>query len=384
MSPVRILHVVTSVDPALGGVAESIRARGMQLLAMGHCVEVVSLDTPGNPNLKKYPLPLHTLGRGVSAWQYHRGLVPWLRIHARRFDAVIVDGIWQYHGYAVRKALQGMGVPYYVFPHGMLDPWFKRTYPLKHLKKWLFWPWSEYRLLRDAKAVLFTCEEEKLLARESFWLYSANERLAPLGTNHPPSNNTELADSFLQTHTQLRTHPFFLFLGRIHPKKGCDLILSAFSQVAHEHLEYHLVMAGPAKPTYLSSLQAQAQKLGIAHRVHWTGMVNGDAKWGALYACDAFILPSHQENFGIAVVEALACIKPVLISDKVNIWREIEQDDSGLVAPDTLNGTTQLLRRWLAKPSTERETMAVQAGKTFDKRYTVRASANALLSALKN
>ena len=67
---------------------------------------------------------------------------------------------------------QGFHTPaYFVFTHGMLDPWFKRTYPLKHLKKWLYWPWAEYRVLRDAQAVLFTCEEERILARQSFWLY---------------------------------------------------------------------------------------------------------------------------------------------------------------------------------------------------------------------
>jgi glycosyltransferase involved in cell wall biosynthesis len=129
-------------------------------------------------------------------------------------------------------------------------------------------------------------------------------------------------------------------------------------------------------------LQAQAKTMGIEQRVHWTGMVKGDAKWGALYACDAFVLPSHQENFGIAVAEALACSKPVLISDKVNIWREIAQGGCGLVAPDTLAGTTQLLVGWLALPASGRTAMVAQARRTFDQRYTVNASANSLICAV--
>jgi glycosyltransferase involved in cell wall biosynthesis len=378
----RILHVVSSVDPALGGVAESIRSRGVKLAEMGHTVEVVSLDDPTAPFVANYALKLHPLGRGRTAWQYHAGLVPWLRANAERFDAVVVDGIWQFHGLATRTALVGSGVPYYVFTHGMLDPWFKRTYPLKHLKKWLFWPWAEYRVLRDARAVLFTCEEEKQLARQSFWLYRANERLAPLGTTEPPTNGAALANGFWQSYPQLNGQPFFLFLGRLHPKKGCDLLLSAFAQVAAAHPKQHLVMAGPADPAYLAILQAQAKTMGIEHRVHWTGMVKGDAKWGALYACDAFVLPSHQENFGIAVVEALACAKPVLISDKVNIWREMAQDGCGVVAPDTLAGTTQLLQGWMALPATERASMVAQARQTFDQRYTVQASADGLLGAI--
>jgi glycosyltransferase involved in cell wall biosynthesis len=264
----------------------------------------------------------------------------------------------------------------------MLDPWFKHRYPLKHLKKWLFWPWAEYRVLRDARAVLFTCEEEKQLARESFWLYRANERLAPLGTTEPPRNGAALAEGFLQKFSHLRDQPFFLFLGRIHPKKGCDLILSAFAEMAKVHPRQQLVMAGPGEPGYLATLKSQARELGVEHRIHWIGMVKGNDKWGALYACDAFVLPSHQENFGIAVVEALACGKPVLISDKVNIWREMMQDGCGLVEPDTPLGTATLLKNWLALPLAGRTSMAAQARKTYEQRYTINASADALLSAV--
>ncbi|MEB0151131.1 glycosyltransferase, partial [Pseudomonas sp. CCC2.2] len=80
------------------------------------------------------------------------------------------------------RALAKKKIPYFIFTHGMLDPWFKKNYPLKHLKKWLYWTWGEYRVLRDAKAVLFTCEEEKILARQSFWLYKANEVVTAFGT----------------------------------------------------------------------------------------------------------------------------------------------------------------------------------------------------------
>ncbi len=378
----RILHVVSSVDPKLGGVAESIRSRGVKLVEMGHTVEVVSFDDPQDPFVVSYALKLHPLGHGRTAWLYQPALPAWLRANGKRFDAVVVDGLWQYHAYATRQALAGSGIPYYVFPHGMLDPWFKHAHPLKHLKKWLFWPWAEYRVLRDARAVLFTCEEERRLARESFWLYKVNERLAPLGTSEPPGNGEALSKGFLSIYPLLREQPFLLFLGRIHPKKGCDLLLSAFAANASDHPNHHLVMAGPADEDYLAALQAQARSLGIEQRVHWIGMVKGDAKWGALYACDAFVLPSHQENFGIAVVEALACSKPVLISDKVNIWREAVQDGSGLVETDSLCGATALLKGWFQLHNAGRAAMAKQARQTYERRYTVQASADALLRAV--
>jgi len=104
-----------------------------------------------------------------------------------------------------------------------------------------------------------------------------------------------------------------------------------------------------------------------------------DAKWGAFAACEAFILPSHQENFGIAVAEALACGRPVLISDQVNIAPEIAGDGAGLVEPDTLEGTIRLLERWLSLDAEQRESMQEQALITFATRYDMRRNSALIL-----
>ena len=107
-------------------------------------------------------------------------------------------------------------------------------------------------------------------------------------------------------------------------------------------------MAGPDEGGLRPVLETQAQRLRIDGRVHWTGMLEGDLKWGAFHAADAFVLPSHQENFGVAVAEALACGLPVLISDKVNIWPDIAQDEAGIVNPDTAEGTYRSMATLLA------------------------------------
>jgi glycosyltransferase involved in cell wall biosynthesis len=278
---------------------------------------------------------------------YNKRLIPWLRANAHQYDAVIVEGLWQYIGFAVWRALAGTSTPYYVFSHGMLGPWFKHTYPLKHLKKWLYWPWAEYRVLRDARRVLFTCDEERKLARESFWLYKVCEEVAGFGVANPPVNDEELAAKFLDEYPLLQGKRIALYLSRIHEVKGCDLLLVSFAKVAKQDDSLHLVMAGPDQTGWIPKLQAQAEALGIAHRITWLGMLQGNVKWSAFYAAEVFVLPSHHENFGVVVVEALACGKPVLISNKVNIWREIEADGAGFVADDTQAGTDDLLNRWL-------------------------------------
>src|SRR4051812_19499062 len=99
---------------------------------------------------------MHAFGARRGRFPFRSQFTPWLRKNHRSYDAVIVNGLWQYSGFGAWRALEP-GFPYFVFTHGMLDPWFKRQYPLKHFKKWLYWPWADYRLLRDAAAVLFTC-----------------------------------------------------------------------------------------------------------------------------------------------------------------------------------------------------------------------------------
>lgn len=173
---------------------------------------------------------------------------------------------------------------------------------------------------------------------------------------------------FLARWPELRGERLILFLGRVHEKKGCLELVEAFSSGGAAG---HLVFAGPAEGEYARRVQARVTELGLEQRVTFTGLLEGDLKWGAFHTADAFVLPSHQENFGVAVAEALACGVPVLISDKVNIWPEIEADGAGLVEPDGLAGTARLLERWGALPELEKSAMRVAARRCFEQRYEI-------------
>ena len=380
IEPMNILQVISSIDPRGGGTVESIHQFGIFLTKMGHCVEVVCLDDPDAPWLASFPLKTYALGTGKTLYYYSPALMPWLKENAPRYDAVIVNGLWQYPGFAVWRALHGTTTPYFVYTHGMLDPWFKRAFKLKHFRKSLYWPWGEYRVLRDAKAVLFTCEEERLLAPQSFRLYRANGVIAPLGIEGAVGNAVVQKEAFLSHFPELRGKRLILFLGRIHVKKGCDLLIEAFAQVAADDPELHLVMAGPDEVGRQAELEARVSALGIAGRVSWPGMLLGDLKWGGFHASDVFSLPSHQENFGFAVAEALACSLPVLISNKVNIWREIQEDGAGLVANDTLEDTRHTLQQWVGMSTTAKQEMRQNALLCFRRRFEIAQAAANLLA----
>ena len=380
----RILRSIHSVNPAGGGPIEGIKQVARVHQAAGHETEIVSLDGPDDAWVRECPVKVHALGPGKTSYGYAGKLVPWLTERRRDYDAAIVSGLWQYSGFGAWRALHGTDTPYFVFPHGMLDPWFKRAYPLKHLKKWAYWPWADYRVLRDARAVLFTSEEERRAARKSFWLYRCNEVVVNYGIAGPTGVGPAQRQEVLGRFSELQGKRVFLFLGRIQEKKGCDLLIHAFAKAAADDDSLRLVLAGPDQTGWTKTLQALAAELNVTGKLLWTGMLSGDLKWGMLRLAEAFILPSHQENFGLAVAEALACGTPVLISNKVNIWREIEADGAGLVADDTDAGTLDLLRRWLALSEAERTGMREKSRACFAARFEIHRAAASLLDAITN
>ena len=376
----RILHIVGSINPAAGGPTEAIRMI-IHYRPPGYEAEVVTLDSPDAPFLKDFPFAVHALGGKKKSW-YSPRLIPWLKANRDRFDGVLVHGLWEFTGPASLIAFRGHK-PYMVFTHGMLDPYFKRRHPLKHFKKWLYWIPVQYWVLRAADRVLFTTELERDLARQSFWLRHWLPMVVSYGADPQLPEIQKLTPAFYAFCPELDSaddsQRYLLYLGRIDQKKGCDLLVQAFVAVAAAHPELHLIMAGPDQKNWRKELQAIAETAGFALRIHWPGMLRGDAKWGAFAACEAFVLPSHQENFGIAVAEALSCGRPVLISDQVNIAPEIAADQCGLVEPDTYDGTLRLLKRWLALTSAQREQMAANAITTFSRRYDMRRNSAIIL-----
>ncbi len=378
----KLLRVIASLDPATGGPVAGLRAFTPELERLGHPTEFLTLDPPGSPFFEAGTRAA-ALGPSSIPGTADR-LRSWLRQNLPRFDAVIVHGLWQNLGRAVRAAsLRSGGPPYFVMPHGMLDPALRSRYPLKHFKKRVYWQFFERRILRDARAVLFTCEEERRLARQSFPAYQCREAVISYGTGGPVGDPSRWAAAWAERCPALAGRRFLVFLGRIHSKKGVELLLHAFGRVARESTAApgglpHLAIAGPCSDdSYIRGLRGLAQRHGIEGLVHWPGMLSGDVKWGALSGAEAFVLPSYQENFGLAVVEALACGCPVLLSDRVNIWRELVDDQTALVEPPNEAGVFRLLQRWIALPSEARQALGSAARASYAKRFEIsRAATN--------
>lgn len=383
----KILHIISNMDPKAGGVSQAVRTMIKGLTDLGTTNAVVCLDEQDSGLLTGNTFSAFSLGRGSTAWNINSKLRRWLKNNINQYDVAILHGLWQFQSYALLKSIPFADkTKIFVMPHGMLDPYFQSApdRKLKAIRNVIFWNLIERNVIKKADGLLFTCETEKLLARNTFSQYHPKEEtVVGLGVEPPPLYTESLVNGFLAKFPQrLTANGYLLYISRLHPKKGIDILIEAYLRLRRggEFRMPPLVIAGPGlESDYGKQIQQQAID---EPDIIFTGMLAGDLKWGAFYGCEAFILPSHQENFGIAVVEALSCAKPVLISNQVNIWREIAHNNAGLVADDNMEGVTTLLKRWISLDTGPRTEMGRAAIETYQKHFTVDVAAKRIKDAL--
>ncbi len=377
----RILHVIPTMDLALGGPANWTLWASVEAEKLGHVSEVATVDSPESAFLKDLPVTVHALGP-VNRLNVSTRFNEWIFEHHGDYDFVVNHWIFGPCCYFTWKAMRGQHDRLVTFVHGFLDPYFNRAYPLKMVKKYLFWGWMVYPQLRDAAVTLFTTEEEKVLARQSFWPYRCNEAVIAYGITKPDYDVEHVKSVFRSSVPEVGDKPYLLYLSRIHQKKGVDLLLAAFHQVYGDDGSTMLVVAGPDHSGLVPGFKAWLDQRNMSDRVVWPGMLKGDMKWGAFEGCEAFVLPSHQENFGQVVAEAMSCGKPALISDKVNIHQEVSGSGGGLVESDSLEGTIRLLSRFKGLTGDERVEMGSRARACYHEKFELASSVEDFLRVL--
>lgn len=379
-----ILRVIASTDLAGGGPIAGLINSTKYLNILGHNTTILSLDPANAPYLssleKELNIKIIPCDPLIKKYGYTPRLKQWIVDNGHRFDVAVIHGLWNHASVGGWQGCVKAKLPYVLFTHGMMDPWFKKAYPLKHWLKQFFWI-IQGPALKHASEVLFTSEEEKKLAQGVFWGFQYNSKVVSYAAGEAIKPSQEALDTVDQILKDVGHKPYLLYLSRIHEKKGCDLLLKAFAKI-DKRPDLQLVMAGPCHDEYINTLQKLALDLGISDRVHWPGMLKGELKAAAFKKAEAFVLTSHQENFGIAVAEALAYGKAVLISDQINIWREIEKGGAGIVAPDTVDGAFSILQRWEGMTNEEKQNMSNAARAVYLENFTVQAAAKDLTHAL--
>lgn len=336
--PLKILHVIPSLSPLRGGTTTTALALVEELARVGVDVHIATTDDHGPDAHLDVLLEQPLVQNGVTYWYFHRQtqfytfswpLTRWLLKHMRKYDVVDIHAVFSYPSLIAAWCAWQNDVPYLLRPQGMLNHWgiYQRRSWLKKLSLWSL----DRHVLAKATRIQFTCHHERIQAEELG--IHAPSVLIPLPLDLTSFEHLPQPGQFRARYPGLANKTLFLFLSRLDKKKGLDLLLPAFAEVQQQVPDAMLVLAGSGPPEYEMLLHEQIRSLGIEQAVCFPGFLQGEEKMSALVDSDVFVLPSHSENFGLAVVEAMASNLPVIISDQVGVAHDVAQWQAGMVVP---------------------------------------------------
>jgi len=344
----KVLHVISTVAPRYGGPSAAVRGMASALTALGADVTVATTDADGSGRLAPaYGQPVIENGTTFRyfrraawsrSWHFSWGLTRWLARSIADFDVVEVHALFSYPTIPASRFAARSGVPYVVRPLGTLSQW---SLEQRAWKKRPYYALFERSNLERSAAIHVTAESEAVELRALG--FDAKVRVIPLGVEVRPVARTRADPS-----RPLR----LLFLSRVHPKKGIELLLSALATLRARGVDgVTLDIAGDGDPEYLRHLNSEAERFGLRECVRFLGAVHGEAKRGAFAASDVFVLTSHNENFGIAAAEALAAGLPVILSHEVGLARDVELNALGITVALDVEAIANAIERMLRDPA---------------------------------
>ena len=351
----RVLHVIPSVSERSGGPGLAIVPMCRALQAQG--IEVVLVTTEGSQNVD---VPAIFFESQLGEFKYSRPLATWLDSNANHFDAAHIHAVFNHACVTAARACRKANVPYVIRPLGTLDPWSMKQKPVR---KRVFWSLAGKAMLSGAAAVHYTSEAEK----------AATEGL--LGLNHGKVIPLGIEQVALSTNG-VTTDRYALVLSRLHSKKGLDVLIDAFLELARQpqFTNWRLILAGDGPEEY-----ALKQKAASASgRIVFTGWIDGERKEAMLRGASLLVLPSYQENFGLCVMEALSRSVPVLVSPHVNLAAEIAAANAGWIAAVEKDALAAALAEALGDQ--DELSKRGRAGKVLAQRYSWERIAGSLIT----
>ncbi len=351
----KILHYIPSIDRSSGGVGSY-----MQLLAkeLGKIVELHVVTHRSENELPMEHCQLHYISRWKRPLRMKRQWVELLReIHP---DLVHVNCCWQPESAMVQGWSTKKGFKTVYSPHGMLEPWIvQRHYWTKKVPALLLY---QKAAIRNSDVIHATAESERQNLLELG--YNRNVTVVPNGID---------VDSIRMKSSWKKTR-ILLFLSRVHEKKGIDILIEALAELKELITGYRIIIAGEGDENYISFLKGLALKKGIAKQIEFIGGVYGEKKWELYQQADIFVLPTHSENFGIVVAEALASGTPVITTTGAP-WEELNTRHCGWWIPCNAKELKFVLISAITLSDDKLEEMGCNGRRLMEERYSVEAIA---------
>jgi glycosyltransferase involved in cell wall biosynthesis len=345
----RVLHVIPSLERSAGGPPAALLGLALAQAKCGLAVSVLSAfpsaaETEVSGRLERQGVGVVQVGPTKGKLGRHADLAGAAERCVAAADVVHIHALWEEIQHQAARAARRRSVPYLVRPCGMLDPWSLRQ--SRWVKKILL-AWRVRGNLDRAAALHFTTSTERDLV--GALKLKAPAIVEPNGVDLQEFDRLPAPGTFRAQHPALGDRPMIVFLSRLHPKKGLDLLVPAFAGIAADpKLDgAALVIAGPDADGYRAQVEAMAARHGVADRVLFTGMVGGEQRVALLAEAALFVLPSYQENFGNVVIESLAAGTPVIVSDQVNLQSEVLAAGVGGVVPTQAGPLAAEMLRWM-------------------------------------
>ncbi|MEG5163146.1 hormogonium polysaccharide biosynthesis glycosyltransferase HpsP [Microcoleus sp. AT3-A2] len=369
----RILQIIPSISLVYGGPSQMVLGLSGALAAKN--IDVTIITTDSNGDIGQHPLdvplnqPIKQNGYQIiyfrcspfRRYKFSLSLLQWLNENARQFDLAHIHALFSPVTTLAATIARYHHLPYIIRPCGMLDP--ADLQKKKRLKQ-IYATLLERPNLAGAAAIHFTSKEEAKIS-ERFGLGSTDKVPVPRDLVIPLGVTAGLFPKRLRE-SQV---PIILFMSRIEPKKGLDLLIPALESILGSGIEFHFVLAGsnPQDADYETQIKVKIQNSSLAKYTTITGFVSGDLKVELLTKADLFVLPSYYENFGIAVAEAMAAGVPVAISDRIHIAEDIQQAEAGWVGPLEVGAIANSIKSALLNPQ-ERQRRGLN-GKEYAKKH---------------
>ncbi|MBW4688373.1 MAG: hormogonium polysaccharide biosynthesis glycosyltransferase HpsP [Komarekiella atlantica HA4396-MV6] len=363
----KILQIVPSISLIYGGPSQMVLGLAPALAQEGVEVTILTTDSNGDIGQKSLDVPLNRPIKQdgyeiiyfrcapFRRYKFSLDLLKWLKIHAHEFDLAHIHALFSPVSSAAATVCRQQKLPYILRPLGTLDPADLRK--KKQLKQ-LYAAIIERQNLAGAAAIHFTSNQEAKIS-ERFGV-STPDLVIPLGVKEKVGKGGE--DILLKQFSIPAEIPLVLFMSRIDPKKGLNLLIPALEKLLSIGYKFHFVLAGtnPQDPNYEQKIISQIQNSPLRSHTTITGFVTGELKVSLLQAADLFVLPSYYENFGIAVAEAMVAGIPVVISDQVHICQQVRDSESGWVGTTDVQALFELLQEALQNPE-ERQRRGLNA-----------------------
>ena len=376
---VKLLRIISTLNPKYGGPSSAIIDNSLYLKSKGIKVDIITNDPKSSNFYKDNKLKVINIGSKYLPISFNPFLFFWILKNKGKYNNFVIHGIWELNTLIAKLLLKKN---YYVFTHGQLDPYFKSE-KVNILKKKIYWFFIEKKNLINSKSLLLTSDNEKKLLNKTFVNTDGIKKtVVEYGIKKPKFDKKKLEKKFLLKFRFLKNKKFFLFLGRFHKKKGCEILLNSMEKILRNNKKIYLLMAGPSNQ-YKTHLIKLSKELKIDKNIVWSDFLEEDLKWASIKKCEAMVLSSHGENFGISIIESLSMSRPVLITNKVNTASYIKKTKSGFVSNNTINSFYKILNNFLRLKNKSKEKMRKNAFNCYSKYFNLINSSNKFVSLLK-